>query len=408
MDSLLEGKDISLWMDTTPKTDYPKLGSDDATYDLVVVGGGITGVMAAYYAGQRGLKTALVEKRRLVEWTTGGTTAKLSSQHYLIYDYLIESQGEATARSFASANQRGIDEIESVSRRLDIDCDFSRRNSYVYTSRDDKVEAITREVDAAKKLGLPASSATDIELPYDVKGAVRFENQAQFHPRKFLLKIAEEFVKNGGVIYEKTEATDIVPGEPITVKTDAGNLRTNHLLQASGKPFWNGDIFKDFMWEKVSYALAVKLKDNSAYPKGMYITTDDPMRTVRSAEHEDGQVLIFGGESQEYSDDTFDPEKHHKILAEEVYEKYDVDTILYRWLASDFMPYDRMPYIGPMPEHPSIYVATGYRAWGLAWAVSAAEAIVDEIAGKPAAWVKPFSLDRMQRTLGEDVKVHGV
>lgn len=332
----------------------------------------------------------------------------MSSQHYLIYDYLIESQGEDTAKAFASANQRGIDEIENISKSLGIDCDFSRRNSYVYTLKDDKVEAIKREVEAAKKIGLPASFETSIELPYEVKAAVRFANQAQFHPRKFLLSIAEKFVESGGVIYEETEATDIELGEVTTVKTKAGDLKAKHVFQASGKPFWKGEIFNDFMWEKVSYALAVKLKGESAYPKDMYITTDDPMRTVRSAEYEDGQVLIFGGESQEYSEETFDPDKHHKILIDEVYKKYDVEEVLYRWLASDFMPYDRMPYIGAMPEHPSVYVATGYRAWGLAWAVSAAEAIVDRITDSPVDWVKPFSLDRMKHPLSQDAKVHGL
>src|SRR5690606_38603016 len=101
--------------------------------------GGITGVMSAYYAVKRGLKTALVEKSRLVEWTTGGTTAKLSSQHYLIYDYLINQQGEDTARAFATANQHGIDEVERLCKELAIDSDFSRTSAYVYTQQADKV-----------------------------------------------------------------------------------------------------------------------------------------------------------------------------------------------------------------------------------------------------------------------------
>lgn len=163
-------------------------------------------------------------------------------------------------------------------------------------------------------------------------------------------------------------------------------------------------MFDDLMWEKISYALAVKLKGESAYPKGMYITTDDPVRTVRSAEYEDSQVLVFGGESYEFSKDTFKPDKYHKILIDDVYEKYDVDKVLYRWLASDYMSYDRMPYIGAMPDHPSIYISTGYRAWGLAWAVPAAEAIVKQIAGEPADWAEPFSLDRISRTLDEESK----
>lgn len=407
MSSSLEGQDESLWVASTPTTNYPKLEKDTELYDLIIVGGGITGVMSAYYAVKRGLKTVLVEKSRLVEWTTGGTTAKLSSQHYLIYDYLINQQGEDTARAFATANQHGIDEVERLCKELSIDSDFSRTSAYVYTQQADKVADIQREVKVAQKIGLPASFETTIDLPITIQGAVKFENQAEFHPRKFLLRIAEEFVKNGGTIYENTEVTDLELGDPMTVQTKSGTLSAKHVIQASGKPFWKADLFDDFMWEKASYALAVKLREGSDYPKSMYITTDDPMRTTRTALYKGEQVLIFGGESHEYDEATFNPDARYEILIKDVREKYDVDSVLFRWLASDFMPYDRMPYIGALPDAPSVFVATGYRAWGLAWAVSASEALVSEIMGETPEWIAPFGLERLSKPLDESVKTHG-
>lgn len=405
MTTPLEGKNVSLWVETTKKTNYPTLADDDTQYDLIVVGGGITGVVAAYYAVERGLKTALIEKNRLVEWTTGSTTAKLSSQHYLIYDYLLRRHGKAAAQAYADANQRGIDKVEELSKTLGIDCEFSRRDAYVFTSKDDKVEAIKGEVEAARQLGLPASFETTTELPFDVMGAIKFADQAQFHPRKFLLGLVEVFVERGGVVYENTEATGITPGDPHVVATKQGDIRCRHVLQASGEPFWHSDIFDGHTWMKMSYALALTLKDPAAYPEDMYITTDDPLRTIRSASYDGKPVLIFGGESHEYDEATYDEALHYGKLIDDVHSRYDVDEILFRWLAGDYMPYDRMPYIGAMPDFPTIYTITGYRAWGLAMAMSATEAVVDAVAGQPAEWVKPFSLERLTQPVNDQDKL---
>ncbi|MEO6761169.1 MAG: FAD-binding oxidoreductase [Candidatus Saccharimonadales bacterium] len=407
MSKELEGKDVSLWVATTHETDYPVLKNDETIYDAAIVGGGITGIAQAYYLQQKGLKVVLIEKGHLVEWTTGGTTAKLSSQHYLIYDYLIKHHGEKTAQAFANANQQGIDRVEELSRELGIDSDFARRDAYVYSQTNDKIDAMKAEVVAAKKLGLPATLETTTDLPFDVTAAVKFTNQAQFHPRKFLLGLAKHFVANGGVIYEQTEATDIVPGTPNVLKTKQGEIKAKNVIQASGEPFWKNEIFDGFMWVKMSYAIAVKLKDASSYPKSMYITTDHPLRTIRSAKYEDGQVMIFGGESHEYDEASFDADLRHQNLIDDVRKKFDVDKVLFRWLAGDYMPYDRMPYIGALPGYPTIFAITGYRAWGLAWAMSATAAIANEIAGQPDDWVKPFSLDRLATPIKQSDKVQG-
>jgi glycine/D-amino acid oxidase-like deaminating enzyme len=401
-DEELPGKDVSLWIDTTERTSYPLLSSEAGRYDVCVVGGGITGVVAAYRLMQSGRTVALVERDHIVEWTTGCTTAKLSSQHYLVYDYLMERHGEAVAKAFADANQNGIDEIESLSNELSIECEFSRRDAFVFSQSPDNVGVFEAEVDAARRLGLPAHFVTSTELPFDVEAVVRFDNQAQFHPRKFLLKMAEAFVSGGGVIFEHTNATTITPGEPNVITTDRGPLRADVVIQASGEPFWRSEIFDGRMWLKMSYALAAELEDPTEYPEGMYITTDDPMRTIRSAEYEGRPVLVFGGESHSFDEATYDEGSHYRSLVEDVQRRFGVERIHCRWLAGDFMPYDRIPFIGPDPEYPSIHVITGYRAWGLAWAMSAAHGIISHIDGAPADWVRHFSLERLRGPLRDE------
>lgn len=389
----LTGKDTSLWLDTTPETSYPKL-SGDISVDAAIAGGGITGLLIAWFLQSQGLKTAVVDKARIVQNTTGNTTAKLTSQHYLVYNYLTNEFGEKVAKTYAEANENAIDDIEKLAKKLRIDCDFSRRDAYVYTNDDKKVSDVEDEVKAAKKIGLPATFETKTDLHFDVKAAVKFSNQAQFHPRKFLLGVANELNKAGGQIFEETEVSDIKTGKENILVSKNGKIKAKYIIEATKYPFWKPDMFKKHTWTKLSYALGVLLRKNQ-YPQGMYITTDEPTRTIRSHPYKGGQMLIFGGEAHKM-EPGYDKNEHYQKLIDDVHKKYDVKKIMYRWIAGDNMTYDRMPYIGQYPEHPNIFIATGFRAWGLAWAMAAAHIIVDKIMKKPVDWAKPFSLDRLK------------
>jgi glycine/D-amino acid oxidase-like deaminating enzyme len=390
------GENVSLWIATTPSTDYSALPAEGVTCDAMVVGGGITGVMTALRLQQAGVQTVLLDKAKIVEYTTGNTTAKLTSQHYLVYKYLIDTFGEDVARSFAVANQDAIDEIEDLSQQFGIDCDFERRDAYVYTQLDDKVKDIEEEVAASQRLGLPSSFETKTDLPYEVKAAIRFADQAQFHPRKFLLGVAQEFVGLGGQIYEQTEAKAVEESkEGYIVKTDKGDVRAKYLVDATRESFWQWKLFEPHVWLKISYGLAIKLKDGADYPKSMYITTDDPLRSIRSHPYEGGQILIFGGESHELTDE-WDEDLHYNRLLEDAKQRFPFDKTVYRWLAGDVMPYDRLPYIGQYPGKPNAYAATGFHAWGLGWGPAAAHIITGAILGHPLEWAKSFDLSRLK------------
>ena len=387
------GKNTSLWIDTTPPSGFPALPDDGVHCDVAVIGGGITGIMTAWRLIQTGLRVVLIEKDRIVEYTTGNTTAKLTSQHYVVYKYLVNTYGEDVARSFASANQDAIDEVEAISVRLNIECDFERRDAYVYTTDPAKVQDIEEEVAVTQQLGLPSSYEETTELPYDVKAAIKFRDQAQFHPRKFLLGIVTDFVAHGGAVYEHTKATDVVREDAgYTVETDKGKIRATYLVDATKESFWKGQLFEKTTWIKISYALGLRI--NNSYPRGMYITTDDPIRSIRSHPYEGGQILLFGGESHKLGKD-WDEDLRYNRLFDEAKEHYDVESVVYRWLAGDVMPYDRLPYIGQYPGEPDAYTATGYHAWGLGWAVAASQIITDQIMDKPVSWAEPFNLDRL-------------
>lgn len=390
----LPGKDTSLWIATTEETRYPKFEYENENADVAVIGGGITGILTAYKLQKAGLDTAIFEKNRIVENTTGNTTAKLTSQHYLNYTDLVKEHGAEVAKIYAMANEQAIDNIEALVKRLKIDCDFKRADAYVFTNDPKVVKDIEKEVEVTQGLGLPSSLETEIDLPLPLKAAIKFSNQAEFHPRKFLLPLAEEFVKLGGKIYEETEVKDIEAGDKInTIITENGKLKAKVVVEATKYPFWQKKIFEDAYWTKLSYALGVLI--DGRYPKGMYINVEDPRRTIRSAPYKDGQILIFGGESHKLTKD-YDKNEHYKNLIDDVPKYFKVKEIVYRWIAGDAMSNDMMPYIGAYPNHPHVYIATGYRAWGLAWAMAASDIINGSILGKPVDWAEPFSLKRLK------------
>jgi glycine/D-amino acid oxidase-like deaminating enzyme len=390
----LPGKDTSLWLDTTPKTSFTELSPLRQTLDAVVVGGGIAGILTAWHLQQSGLKVAIIEKSNIIENTTGNTTAKLTSQHNLVYDYLIREHGRAAAKAFGEANQKAIEDIYNLSQTLAIDCDFERAEAYVYTQQLENLKKIKQEVEAAKSLNLPASFETKTDLPFPIKGAIKFADQAQFHPRKFLLGIVAELRKKKVPIFEQTEAVDIKPGRTAILKTNKGELKSRYIVGATKYPFWHKDLFEDKTWVKLSYALGVTL--NEDYPLQMYISAEEPVRTIRSHPYKDGRILIFGGESHLMTKD-YNKDEHYQNLVDDVKQKFKIDKIVYRWIAGDMMPNDRMPYIGAYPGEDNIFVITGFHAWGLAWGMVSAQIISDEINGRTNRYAKHFDLSRLKQ-----------
>src|SRR4051794_9609101 len=190
------GKQLSFWIGTTPRTNFPTL-QDDTAVDVAILGGGIVGLTAAVLLKRLGKTVAVIEARRIAEGVTGHTTAKITSQHKLIYDTLIKGHGKQKASLYAEANEAAIDRIEAFVNEQSIDCDFGRLPAYVYTEDADELSQLEAEVAAAQRVGLPVSFVSEVPLPFPIKGAVRFENQAQFHVRKYLLPLAEE-IPGGG------------------------------------------------------------------------------------------------------------------------------------------------------------------------------------------------------------------
>ena len=375
----------SYWISSTPQTSYPLL-DHDIQVDIAIVGGGIVGITSAYLLSQEGYKIAIIEADRIIQGTTGHTTAKISSQHGLIYDRLTKQLGEQKANQYAHANESAIQEICRIIQEENINCDYSSQNAYVYTQKDEYVSQIKAEVNAASALGIKASFLSEVPLPVSIKGAVCFENQAQFHPRKYLLPLANKVITNGCYIFEKTRAIDIFHGNPCTVMTASGKkVIASKVVIASHYPFYEAHgLYFSRIYPERSYILAVKVKEN--FPGGMYITAEDPTRSLRAQKSGNEELILVGGENHKTGQGE-DMINHYKKLKDFAEQLFQVEDIPYRWSAQDYTTMDEVPYIGYLTSGtPNLFVATGLYKWGMTNGTVAAMMFKDILTHGKSRW----------------------
>ncbi|HEX8744084.1 MAG TPA: FAD-dependent oxidoreductase [Thermoleophilaceae bacterium] len=391
----LEGSNTSLWIATTGQTAYPALDRE-IHVDVAVLGGGMAGLMTALLLKRDGRRVAVVEAGRVAAGVTAYTTAKVSSLHGIVYQDVESSFGADGARAYAQANEAGIERIGSLVEELGIDCDWRRKPSYTYAEDEQGNRQVQDEVQAAVRAGLKASYTTETDLPWAVEGAIRVEDQAEFHPRKFLLAIAEQIPGDGSHVFESTQATGVKEGEPNRVETDRGQvLVADDVVVATHFPFLDRAGFFARMHPERSYALGLYVRDQA--PQGMYLSTESPSHTVRSHPTERGELVIAGGESHKVGQSGEDTADRVARLERWARERFDVDEIAYRWSTQDNMPIDGVPYVGR--HHPGakrLWVATGFRKWGLAWGAAAAEILTDLIAARTNPWASLVDPNRFK------------
>ena len=251
----------SVWMEDTKIRKREALPGDMEA-PVAVIGAGLAGILTAYYLKRAGIRAVVLEADRIGGGQTKDTTAKVTSQHSLVYGWLIRAFGWRMAEHYAMANEAAIGEYERLIREKGIECDFARCPAYLYSRLG--AEQLEQEARAAKSLGIKASFGTDSELPFSVAGVTRFEDQARFHPLKFLAEMAEEVE-----VYEQTKVLKV---EDRKVETDRGAVTAEHIVFAAHYPFINvpGYYFARMHQER-SYVVAL---EDAKGPKGMYLGID--------------------------------------------------------------------------------------------------------------------------------------
>ncbi|EHK2304357.1 FAD-dependent oxidoreductase [Clostridium perfringens] len=371
----------SVWSESCKFRKREALNKDIKT-DVLVIGAGIAGILTAYMLKQKGRDVVVIDAAEIVSGNTKNTTAKITSQHDLIYSKLITEFGEEKARQYAKANELAIKKYKEIIEYKRIECDFEEKPAYVYSLNE--VDVLKEEVEAAKNLGIDAEFVQEVNLPFKINGAVKFNNQAQFNPLKFLRGISNELV-----IYENTRALEIKEN---LVVTSGGNITANNIVVATHYPIMNapGYYFMKMHQER-SYVLAL---ENTSEIEGMYIDLNKEGYSFRTYNN----LLLLGGISHRTGENeeggSYDElRKVAKRLYPKAKEKY-------YWSAQDCMTIDGIPYIGRYSsETPNIYVATGFNKWGMTSSMVSAMIISDMILEKENDFSEIFSPRRFDLSL---------
>ena len=396
-----DGAHEPIWIDTSPETGYEPLdGGLDV--DVAVVGGGIAGVTTAAKLTDRGESVALLERDRILTGVTGHTTAKLTSLHGLVYDHLVDHFGEEQARHYAAANEAAIDDVEETASSLDLDCDFERAPAYTYLSTEESGSErrrhrkhIRAEVDAAHRLGLPASFVEETDLPYDVDSAVRFDDQAHFHPRNYLLGLARQIPENGGHVFEETTVQSVSGGRSCSVETNRGTVTADAVVVATHFPIHDHAFYFARLRPKRSYVVAARLNDEA--PEGMYYEPfSSSYVSVRPRPAGEESMVLVGGQNHRTGHGHDVTERYEKLEAA-ARERFDVDAIEYRWSTQDYASVDRVPFVGPLaPQSRNVYVATGFGGWGMTNGTAAGTLLADLITGRDNPWADVYHPTRLR------------
>ncbi len=393
-ESWLERVPQPYWIETTPNTEYLSL-EEDIKVDVAIVGGGIVGITAALFLKTAGMKVAIIEAGKIAKGTIGHTTAKITSQHDLIYDYIKAQYGMERAKQYADSNEWAIHKISDLVKENNIECNFLWKPAYIYTNSDKYVKKIEEEAKAAASVGIKAAYLDKIPLPISVKAALRFDEQAQFHPRKYMLALAKTIPGEGSHIFENTKAVDVKQGQQCSIITENGKRVTaSKLIIASHYPFFDGmGLYFSRMHAERSYALGLTIKES--FPEGMFITAEKGGISLRSQSLEEGGELIIASAESHKTGQGENMINHYMNLKDKVSKLYTIDNIMYRWSAQDYTTMDQIPYIGHLTSKtPNIYIATGFRKWGITTGTLAAEIIKDLIIKGENPWSSVYDPSR--------------
>lgn len=362
----------SIWQKTAHLPVFDPLRGDKNT-DVLIIGGGITGLLTAYFLKQAGVDCCVVEKGRICQGTTGHTTGKITAQHGLIYHKLVKYAGVEGAQKYLRANEKALEQYRHLCRHMD--CDFENKDNFVYT-RDNRA-LLEKEMAALCTIGAEAKLCNTLPLPFSTEGAVKFPRQAQFHPLKFLAEIAKELQ-----VYEHTFVAEMQGNIAVT---DHGKIRAKVVVVATHFPFINkhGSYFLK-LYQHRSYVIAY---ENTPPLDGMYVDQDQKGFSFRNW----GNTLLLGGGGHRTGKQGGAWDEIRRFAS----QYYLGAQAVCQWAAQDCMSLDDIPYIGQYSARTGkLYTATGFRKWGMTGAMVAAQVLCDLVQGKQNEFADIFSPSR--------------
>lgn len=367
----MENTNRSLWQEREIQS-FNELNGDKKT-DVLIIGGGLAGVLTAYFLEKKGVNYILVEKDKICQKTTANTTAKITLQHGLVYHKLLKSRGFNTTQGYYEANKKALKTYGEICK--EIDCDFCVKDNFVYSTKEDN--RLEMEMEALSKIGCKAEFLSELPIPVCIKGAVCVPNQAEFHPLKFISEISKNLN-----IYENTKVLEMIGN---TAVTERGKIFAKRVVVATHFPFLNkhGSYFLK-LYQHRSYVLAL---ENAKDVKGMYVDEDNSGLSFRNYKN----YLLLGGGGHRTGKNGGGKEALRKFK-----ERYYPDAQeIFSWATQDCMSVDSSAYIGKYSASTkNLYVATGFNKWGMTGSMVSAQILSDMLTGKKNEYEEVFNPSR--------------
>jgi glycine/D-amino acid oxidase-like deaminating enzyme/nitrite reductase/ring-hydroxylating ferredoxin subunit len=402
---ITSGKNVSFWTNSINPIFYEKLKENIHT-EVVIVGGGIAGITTAYCLLKSGKKVVLVEDGGIGSGETGRTTAHLASALDDRYYELEKMYGEEKTSLIAESHSAAIDFIETVCKEKLIDCDFERLSGYLFLHPTDERESLHKEFVAARKAGLDVEELQEVPGMKEKTPSLKFNNQAQFHPLKYLRALAELIRKSGGSLYTETHAAKI-DHEGITT-ADGFRVSAKHIVVATNSPVNNKYVMHLKQYPYRTYVIGARIKKNTIEKALWWDTGDMSMNSEIPPYHyvrlqkldEDYNLLICGGEDHPTGmakEDRLAEEDRYGLLEDWMRKRFDVEDIIYQWSGQVMEPMDSLAYIGRNPmDKNNVYIVTGDSGNGMTHGTIAGMLITDLINGKENKWEKLYAPSRVK------------
>jgi glycine/D-amino acid oxidase-like deaminating enzyme len=388
-----DGATFSLWQENTPDYIPQNRFDPENVYDVLIVGAGITGITTALQLQKAGKKCIIAEAHNPGFGTTGGTTAHLNTLLDATYDQIESNFGKENAKLVAQATHAAIQLVADNVQTYNIDCGFSYKDAYLFSQEAKETKELEKIVEASQRAGVEVEYSDTIPIPDTFDKAARFARNARFHPIKYILALAAEFEKLGGVLRTNCLVQEFEKDNHFIVNTTSGQIKTQKIVYATHlPPGVNVYSFKCAPYR--SYVMAFQLAEGH-YPEALVYDMKDPYHYHRTQEVDGKQYLIVGGYDHKTGHEVH-TQKQFLHLEAYIRGIYNVHSMDYQWSSQYFEPVDGLPYIGEMVGGKDIYVATGFSGNGMTLGTVSAIVLSDLLTKGESVYKKVFDASRIK------------
>lgn len=388
---------LSSWLLSRAPQSYARVGGHRTT-DVIIIGGGITGLTTAALLKQRGFQVVVLEAHRLAEGATGYTSAHLTTAFERSYVELARALGIEPLRQLVAARRQSIEAIARLAHTYDIDCDFQSLPGYWTATTPEQMARLRDELEVVR--AVDATTAWSDDVPNGLGlAAIRFAEQAAFDPVQYVRGLARVVHGDGSVVFENSPVVAVEDGERVTVRTADAELRANAVVLATHTPIGRNVVHAEMVPYR-SYVASCELAPDAAFPRALIWDLDTPYHYARPVRSLEGEPLVLIGGNDHKTGETHDTHRHYAELEAFARTRYGIREVNNAWSTELFETCDGLPFIGASPGEKNVWIACGYGGDGLTWGTLAAHVLTDAIAGTPHALATQLSPTRLPSLSG--------